>query len=112
MAESGGLPGWVEAWVGKVVQVHVHGDPDPLFGVLEDWDRRGVVLRHTEDMVRLTASRVENVPSEPMMILVTWSAVRYVSVLLEELEREGLALRVGLLRPSTPLESTLLPGSA
>jgi hypothetical protein len=42
MAESGGLPGWVEAWVGKVVQVHVHGDPDPLFGVLEDWDRRGV----------------------------------------------------------------------
>jgi hypothetical protein len=43
MAESGGLPGWVEAWVGKVVQVHVHGDPDPLFGVLEDWDQRGVV---------------------------------------------------------------------
>jgi hypothetical protein len=34
MAESGGLPSWVEAWVGKVVQVHVHGDPDPLFGVL------------------------------------------------------------------------------
>ena len=33
-----------------------------LFGVLEDWDRRGVVLRHTEDMVSLTASRVENVP--------------------------------------------------
>jgi hypothetical protein len=33
MAESGGLPAWVEAWVGKVVQVHVHGDPDPLFGV-------------------------------------------------------------------------------
>jgi hypothetical protein len=47
MAESGGLPSWVEAWVGKVVQVHVHGDPDPLFGVLEDWDARGVVLRHT-----------------------------------------------------------------
>ncbi len=44
MAESGGLPGWVGAWVGKVVQVHVHGDPDPLFGVLEDWDARGVVL--------------------------------------------------------------------
>jgi len=40
MAESGGLPSWVEAWVGKVVQVHVHGDPDPLFGVLEDWDAR------------------------------------------------------------------------
>ena len=87
MAESGGLPGWVEAWVGKVVQVHVHGDSDPLFGILEDWDRRGVVLRHTEDMVSLTASRVENVPSEPMMI-VTWSAVRYVSVLLEELEEK------------------------
>jgi hypothetical protein len=34
-----------------------------LFGVLEDWDRRGVVLRHTEDMVSLTASRVEDVPS-------------------------------------------------
>ena len=50
MAESGGLPAWVEAWVGKVVQVHVHGDPDPLFGVLEDWDARGVVLRHTEDI--------------------------------------------------------------
>ena len=46
-----------------------------------------MVLRHTEDMVRLTASRVENVPSEPMMI-VTWSAVRYVSVLLEELEEK------------------------
>jgi hypothetical protein len=46
------------------------------------------VLRHTEDMVRLSASRVENVPSEPMMILVTWSAVRYVSVLLEELEKD------------------------
>ena len=88
MTESGGLPSWVEAWVGKVVQVYVHGDSDPLFGVLEDWDRRGVVLRHTEDMVRLTASRVENVPSEPMMILVTWSAVRYVSVLLEELEEK------------------------
>jgi hypothetical protein len=26
MAESGGLPSWVEAWVGKVVQVYVHGD--------------------------------------------------------------------------------------
>jgi len=90
MAEGGGLPSWVEAWVGKVVQVQVHvqGDPDPLFGVLEDWDARGVVLRHTEDMVRLTASRVENVPSDPMMILVTWSAVRYVSVLLEELEKD------------------------
>jgi hypothetical protein len=84
MAESGGLP----SWVGKVVQVYVHGDSDPLFGVLEDWDRRGVVLRHTEDMVSLTASRVEDVPSEPMMILVTWSAVRYVSVLLEELEEK------------------------
>ena len=88
MAESGGLPSWVEAWVSKVVQVHVHGDSDPLFGVLVDWDRRGVVLRHTEDMVNLTASRVEDVPSEPMMILVTWSAVRYVSVLLEELEEK------------------------
>jgi len=88
MAERGGLPSWVEAWIGEVVQVHVHGDSDPLFGVLEDWDRRGVMLRHTEDMVRLTASRVEDVPSEPMMILVTWSAVRYVSVLLEELEEK------------------------
>jgi hypothetical protein len=39
-------------------------------------------------MVRLTASRVEDVPSEPMMILVTWSAVRYVSVLMEELEKD------------------------
>ena len=47
-----------------------------------------MVLRHTEDMVRLTASRVENVPSEPMMIRITWSAVRYVSVLLEELEEK------------------------
>ena len=36
-------------------------------GVLEDWDTRGVVLRHTKDMVSLTASRVEDVPSEPMM---------------------------------------------
>ena len=88
MAESGGLPAWVQAWVGKVVQVHVHGDTDPLFGVLEDFDARGVVLRHTEDMVRLTASRVEELPSKPMMILVTWSAVRYVSVLLEELEKD------------------------
>ena len=88
MAESGGLPSWVEAWVGKVVQVHVHGDSDPLFGVLVDWDARGVVLRHTEEMVGLTASRVEDVPSEPMMILITWSAVRYVSVLLEELEED------------------------
>jgi hypothetical protein len=88
MVENGGLPSWVEAWVGKVVQVYVHGDSDPLFGVLVDWDRRGVVLRHTEDMVSLTASRVEDVPSEPMMILVTWSAVRYVSVLLEELEEK------------------------
>jgi hypothetical protein len=88
MAESGGLPAWVEAWVGKVVQVHLHGDPDPLFGILEDWDARGVVLRHTEDMVRLTASRVEEVSSEARMILVTWSAVRYVSVLLEELEKD------------------------
>ena len=86
MAESGGLPAWVGAWVGKVVRVHVHGDSDPLFGILEDWDSRGVVLRHTEEMVVLTASRVEDVPSEPRMILVTWSAVRYVSVLLEELE--------------------------
>jgi hypothetical protein len=88
MSESGRLPSWVEAWVGKVVQVHVHGDSDPLFGILEDWDQRGVVLRHTEDMVRLTASRVEEVHSEPMMILVTWSAIRYVSVLLEELEED------------------------
>jgi hypothetical protein len=88
MAESGGLPSWVEAWVGKVVQVYVHGDSDPLFGVLVDWDARGVVLRHTEEMVGLTASRVEDVPSEPMMILVTWSAVRYVSVLQEELEED------------------------
>jgi hypothetical protein len=88
MAESGGLPSWVEAWVGKVVQVYVHGDSDPLFGVLVDWDSRGVVLRHTEEMVGLTASRVEDVPSEPMMILVTWSAVRYVSVLQEELEED------------------------
>jgi hypothetical protein len=47
-----------------------------------------VVLRHTEEMVRLTASRVEDVPSDPMMILITWSAVRYVSVLLEELEED------------------------
>jgi len=47
-----------------------------------------VVLRHTKDLVSLTASRVEDVPSEPMMILVTWSAVRYVSVLLEELEEK------------------------
>ena len=86
MAESGGLPAWLGLWVGKVVQVYVHGDSDPLFGILEDWDSRGVVLRHTEAMVRLTASRVEDVPSEPRMILVTWSAVRYVSVLLEELE--------------------------
>jgi hypothetical protein len=39
-------------------------------------------------MVRLTASRVEDMPSDPMMILVTWSAVRYVSVLLEELEKD------------------------
>ena len=59
-----------------------------MFGILEDWDQRGVVLRHTEDMVRLTASRVEDVPSEPRMILVTWSSVRYVSVLLEELEED------------------------
>jgi hypothetical protein len=88
MAESGGLPAWVEAWVGKVVQVHLHGDPDPLLGVLEDWDARGVVLRHTEEMVRLTASRGGDGPSDPMMILVTWSAVRYVSVLLEELEKD------------------------
>jgi len=88
MAENGGLPAWVAAWVGKVVQVHVHGDSDPLFGILEDFDARGVVLRHTEDMVRLTASRVEDVPSEPMMILVTWSSVRYVSVLLGELEED------------------------
>ena len=88
MAESGGLPAWVGAWVGKVVQVHVHGDSDPLYGILEDWDSRGVVLRHTEEMVGLTASRVEDVPSEPRMILVTWSAVRYVSVPLEELEED------------------------
>ena len=47
-----------------------------------------MVLRHTEDMVRLTASRVEDVSSDPRMILVTWSAVRYVSVLLEELEKK------------------------
>jgi hypothetical protein len=39
-------------------------------------------------MARLTASRVEGVPSDPMMILVTWSSVRYVSVLLEELEKD------------------------
>jgi len=88
MAESDGLPSWVAAWVGKVVQVHVHGDSDPLFGILEDWDSRGVVLRHTQEMVSLTASRVEDVPSEPRMILVTWSSVRYVSVLLEELEED------------------------
>jgi hypothetical protein len=30
MAESDGLPGWVQAWVGKVVQAHAHGDPGPL----------------------------------------------------------------------------------
>ena len=88
MAESDRLPSWVAAWVGKVVQVHVHGDSDPLFGILEDWDSRGVVLRHTQEMVSLTASRVEDVPSEPRMILVTWSSVRYVSVLLEELEED------------------------
>jgi hypothetical protein len=66
MAESGGLPGWVGAWVSKVVQVHLHGDPDPLLGVLEDWDARGVVLRHTEDMVRSgAASRGGDGPSGP-----------------------------------------------
>ena len=58
MEDSGGLPAWVEAWVGKVVQVHVHGEPDPLFGVLEDFDALGVVLRHTDDMCRFTALRV------------------------------------------------------
>jgi hypothetical protein len=66
----------------------VQGDPDPLFGVLEDSDARGMVLRHTEDMVRLTASHVEDVPSEPMMTLVTWSSVRYMSVPMEELEKD------------------------
>jgi hypothetical protein len=25
MAEIGGLPGWIGTWVGKVVQVHLHG---------------------------------------------------------------------------------------
>jgi hypothetical protein len=57
---------------GKVVQVHLHGDPDPLLGVLEDWDAQGVVLRHTEDMVRSgTASRGGDGASDPMMMLVT-----------------------------------------
>ena len=46
-----------------------------------------MVLRHTADMIRLTASRVEDVPSEPM-ILVTWASVRYVSVLIEELKKD------------------------
>jgi hypothetical protein len=39
MAESGGLPGWVGTWVGKVVQVHLHGaatfnahSPGPIRG--------------------------------------------------------------------------------
>ena len=79
-----------EKWrLADAAYVRVHGDPDPLFGILEDWDARGgVVLRHTEDMARLTASRVEDVPSEPRMILVTWSAVRCVSVLLDELEKD------------------------
>ncbi len=88
VTESSGLPAWVGSWVGKVVQVHVHGDPDPLLGVLEDWDERGVVLRHTEDLVRFSQSQGdEEAPQAPMMILVTWSAVRYVSVLLEDLEQ-------------------------
>jgi hypothetical protein len=30
MAQNGGLPAWVGAWVGKVVQVYVHGDPRSL----------------------------------------------------------------------------------
>ena len=88
MAESGGLPSWVEAWVGKVVQVHVHGDSDPLFGVLVDWDARGVVLRHTEEMVRLSASRGGEGPSEARMIFVTCWAGGYVSLLLDELEKD------------------------
>jgi hypothetical protein len=32
LAESGGVPGWVGAWVGKVVQVYVYGSSDPLLG--------------------------------------------------------------------------------
>jgi hypothetical protein len=57
-----GYQGGSGAWVGKVVQVHLHGDPDPLLGVLEDRDAQGVVLRHTEDTVRLSASRGEMGP--------------------------------------------------
>jgi hypothetical protein len=75
MAESDGLPGWVEAWVGKVVQVHVHGDPDPLFGVLEDWDQRGVVLRHTED-IAAGGSQPPHQPleHERLLSLLDWSS--------------------------------------
>lgn len=81
MAQGGSL----EAWVGKAVQVLVKGDSDPWVALLEGWDERGVVLRYTEQDARLSESRGEK-PLDPMLLLIPWAEVRYVSVELEDLE--------------------------
>lgn len=80
MAQGGSL----EAWVGKAVQVLVKGDSDPWVALLEGWDERGVVLRYTEQDARLSESRGEE-PLDPMLLLIPWAEVRYVSVGLEDL---------------------------
>jgi hypothetical protein len=113
MAESGGLPGWVEAWVGKVVQVHVHGDPDPLFGVLEDWDGGGGAAPHAGNGQPHRLSRggcAFGADDDPRDLVV--GALRLGTT--GGARREGLALLVGFLRSSPPVECnpTLLPSSA
>jgi hypothetical protein len=77
--------GLMGAWVGKAVQVLVKGDSDPWVALLEGWDGRGVVLRYTEQDARLAESRGEE-PLEPMLMLIPWAEVRYVSVAAEDVE--------------------------
>ena len=67
----------------------MHGDSDPLFGVLEDWDARGAwccATRRTWSAYGASRrGRALGADDDPG----TWSAVvRYVSVLLEELEEK------------------------
>jgi hypothetical protein len=75
--------GLMEGWVGKVVQVLTHEDPDPHVGMLEGRDDRGVVLRFAELDARLSGPRGEE---PPMLVLFPWSAIAYVGVSLEDLE--------------------------
>jgi hypothetical protein len=77
MASIGGYmaeDGLMEGWVGKVVQVLTHEDPDPHIGMLEGWDDQGVVLRFAELDARLSGPLDEE-PTPPMLVHFPWAAI-------------------------------------